>query len=230
MCGGLSIDTWLRALPKLSPSRSQLWASSLSIPPRSWLNHLRVSGLPQLVSLTLHTNNLTSLAEEVINDLPRLQSLRLEHNKLACDCELGWILDHETLAPLARCVAPPALANKRIVELKREQLECGADHRRGAGAECREGAGGVTSQCPAQCKCVHGIVDCRNRGLVTVPDTLPLDTTEMWVRVSVAFTLRFFVISYKSSIIILIQISKFAKVCKLTSTSKVLRSCERLVF
>ena len=60
------------------------------------------SELPQLVSLTLHTNNLTSLAEEVISDLPRLQSLRLEHNKLACNCKLSWILNHETLAPLAR--------------------------------------------------------------------------------------------------------------------------------
>ena len=142
------------------------------------LNHY-IPGLPQLVSLTLHTNNLTSMVEEVITDLPRLQSLRLEHNKLECDCELSWILNHETLAPLARCVAPPVLANKRIVELKREQLECAADHRRGAGSECRAGAVGVTSQCPNQCKCVHGIVDCRNRGLLTVPDTLPLDTTEM---------------------------------------------------
>ena len=54
------------------------------------------------MSLTLHTNNLTGLSEEVISDLPRLQSLRLEHNKLSCDCRLAWILDHETLAPLAR--------------------------------------------------------------------------------------------------------------------------------
>ena len=106
-------------------------------------------------------------------------SLRLEHNKLQCDCELSWILEHETLAPLARCVSPPVLANKRIVELKKDQLECSADHVRGAGTECREGAGGVSSQCPAQCKCQHGIVDCRNRGLVSVPETLPLDTTEM---------------------------------------------------
>ena len=65
------------------------------------LNHY-IPGLPQLVSLTLHTNNLTSMVEEVIMDLPRLQSLRLEHNKLSCDCRLAWILDHETLAPLAR--------------------------------------------------------------------------------------------------------------------------------
>ena len=137
------------------------------------------SELPQLVSLTLHTNNLTSLAEEVISDLPRLQSLRLEHNQLECDCRLGWILDHETLAPLARCTAPPGLASKRIVELKREELECGADLASQPAAECRAGAVGVASQCPAQCKCLHGIVDCRNRGLLTVPDTLPLDMTEM---------------------------------------------------
>ena len=34
----------------------------------------------------------------------RLQSLRLEHNQLSCDCRLSWVLDHETLAPLARCL------------------------------------------------------------------------------------------------------------------------------
>ena len=70
-------------------------------------------GLPQLVSLTLHTNNLSSLAAEVITELPRLQSLRLEHNQLQCDCRLQWILDHETLAPLARCAAPSTLATRR---------------------------------------------------------------------------------------------------------------------
>ena len=188
MWSGLCIVdfTWLQALPKLSyraPSHGPLHLAFPLAPyfPRSWSDHLGASGLPQLVSLTLHTNNLSSLAEEVITDLPRLQSLRLEHNQLECDCRLGWILDHETLAPLARCTAPPGLASKRIVELKREELECGADLASQPAAECRAGAVGVASQCPAQCKCLHGIVDCRNRGLLTVPDTLPLDMTEMWV-------------------------------------------------
>ena len=130
------------------------------------------------MSLTLHTNNLTSLAEDVITELPRLQSLRLEHNKLECNCRLSWILDHETLAPLARCTAPYTLAGRRIVELKKYQLECGADIT-GSDDTCVSTSDAVSTQCPAQCKCTEGIVDCRNRGLLTVPDNLPLDMTEM---------------------------------------------------
>lgn len=143
------------------------------------LNHY-IPGLPQLVSLTLHTNNLTSMVEEVITDLPRLQSLRLEHNQLKCDCRLAWILNHETLAPLARCTSPYNLAGKRIVELKKFQFECGAADVP-VPDQCQAGVSdtGATSQCPSQCKCTEGIVDCRNRGLLTVPDTLPLDMTEM---------------------------------------------------
>ena len=45
-----------------------------------------LSELPQLVSLTLNTNNLTTLTGDLVAALPRLQSLRLEHNKLVCDC------------------------------------------------------------------------------------------------------------------------------------------------
>ena len=118
--------------------------------------------------------------EDVIKDLPRLQSLRLEHNQLECDCRLAWILNHETLAPLARCTSPYTLAGKRIVELKKFQLECGADVPDPGDHQCHAGASdGVSTQCPAQCKCTEGIVDCRNRGLLAVPDTLPLDMTEM---------------------------------------------------
>lgn len=134
------------------------------------------SGMPQLVSLTLHTNNLTSLSEDVISDLPRLQSLRLEHNRLLCDCRISWILNHETLAPLARCHVPYSLAGRRIVELKKKQLQC-------AGVPLQEGSCTTDSlspsSCPAPCKCTEGIVDCRNRGLSAIPDNLPADMTEI---------------------------------------------------
>lgn len=134
------------------------------------------SRLPQLVSLTLHTNNLTSLSQDVVAELPKLQSLRLEHNRLLCDCRLAWILDYETLAPLARCHVPYSLAGKRIVELKKKQLKC-------VGVPLQKGACSVENlpgaACPSPCKCTEGIVDCRNRGLETIPDNLPMDMTEI---------------------------------------------------
>ena len=77
---------------------------------------------------TLQTNNLTTLSSEVVSQLPRLQSLRLENNHLLCDCQLNWILDHETLAPLARCSAPYSLSGRRIVELKKKQLKCAGNN------------------------------------------------------------------------------------------------------
>ena len=140
---------------------------------------IHCSGLPQLVSLTLHTNNLTNMDSQVISELPRLQSLRLEHNQLQCDCRLSWILDHETLAPLARCISPGSLAGKRIVELKKYQLECDAGDMRELTCSSAAPADDLSLQCPSECKCTEGIVDCRNRGLQQVPDNLPLDMTEM---------------------------------------------------
>ena len=50
------------------------------------MDAVSLSELPQLVSLTLNTNNLTTLTGDLVSALPRLQSLRLEHNKLVCDC------------------------------------------------------------------------------------------------------------------------------------------------
>ena len=140
------------------------------------LDAASLSDLPQLVSLTLNTNNLTTLSGELVAGLPRLQSLRLEHNQLSCDCQLSWVLDHETLAPLARCHSPYPLAGRRIVELRKKSMKC-------AGAPAQADSCAPTppkpSSCPKPCKCTEGIVDCRNRGLDAIPAQLPVDMTEM---------------------------------------------------
>lgn len=136
------------------------------------------SVLPQLVSLTLQSNNLTGLSGAIVSSLPRLQSLRLENNRLDCSCGLEWILDHETLAPLARCSAPYSLAGRRIVELDKNQLHClGVSV---SSTSCTASASaGVSPSCPEGCKCTDGIVDCRNRGLSAIPAKLPHDMTEI---------------------------------------------------
>lgn len=132
--------------------------------------------LPQLVSLTLNTNNLTTLSGDLVQGLPRLQSLRLEHNKLECDCRLAWVLDHETLAPLARCHLPYSLNGRRIVELRKKAMKCDGPP---AHEESCAPAVSKMSSCPEPCKCTEGIVDCRNRGLSAIPALLPVDMTEM---------------------------------------------------
>ena len=140
------------------------------------LDPASLSDLPQLVSLTLNTNNLTSMSGDLVAGLPRLQSLRLEHNQLSCDCQLSWVLDHETLAPLARCHSPYPLAGRRIVELRKKSMKCsGAPSQ---AATCTP-APPKPSSCPKPCKCTEGIVDCRNRGLDAIPALLPVDMTEM---------------------------------------------------
>jgi len=140
------------------------------------LDSSSLSDLPQLVSLTLNTNNLTTLSGDLVAGLPRLQSLRLEHNQLSCDCRLSWVLDHETLAPLARCHSPYPLAGRRIVELRKKSMKCA-----GAPSEVNSCAPAPAkpSSCPKPCKCTEGIVDCRNRGLSAIPAELPVDMTEI---------------------------------------------------
>jgi len=131
--------------------------------------------LPQLVSVTLQNNNISSVSSQIRNNLPRLQSLRLEHNPLRCDCALDWILDYDTLATLARCYSPYNLSGKRIAELKKSDFKCSGETR--ANGECL--ARPETSQCPPGCKCSEGIVDCRNRGLSSIPSVLPAEMTEI---------------------------------------------------
>ena len=125
-------------------------------------------------SFTFHETN----RETVTLSILRLQSLRLEHNQLSCDCQLSWVLDHETLAPLARCHSPYPLAGRRIVELRKKSMKC-------AGAPAQPDSCAPTppkpSSCPKPCKCTEGIVDCRNRGLDAIPAQLPVDMTEMYV-------------------------------------------------
>ena len=75
---------------------------------------------------------------------------------------------------------PSSCLPARIVELQKAELQCGAAAAAPPpGPECGGGEAAGGSLCPAQCKCGEGIVDCRNRGLVAVPATLPPDTTEM---------------------------------------------------
>lgn len=38
---------------------------------------------------------------------------------------------------------------------------------------------GVEARCPSKCRCMEGVVDCRDLGLTAIPTNLPEDTIEM---------------------------------------------------
>lgn len=40
---------------------------------------------------------------------------------------------------------------------------------------------GADLECPPQCRCTDGIIDCVERGLKKIPDLLPEGATELWV-------------------------------------------------
>ncbi|XP_037915556.1 protein slit isoform X1 [Hermetia illucens] len=141
------------------------------------LDEQAFKGLADLEILTLNNNNLTSLPHNVFGGLSRLRALRLSDNPFACDCHLSWLSrflrSAPRLAPYTRCQSPSQLKGQNVADLHDQEFKC-SGLTENAPIEC-----GATSTCPHPCRCADGIVDCREKSLTNVPQSLPDDTTEL---------------------------------------------------
>ncbi|XP_078669128.1 slit homolog 2 protein-like isoform X5 [Branchiostoma floridae x Branchiostoma belcheri] len=134
-------------------------------------------GMKEMQVLTLNSNNLTTLSPGTIGQMPKLRTFRIANNELICDCHLSWLAEWLRMRPrlglFTRCAAPALLSNVHVAELQRNEFLCNGveDH---LPKECV-----VNEMCPELCSCAGGIVDCRDKGLLGIPNDIPATATEL---------------------------------------------------
>ncbi|KAL8561823.1 hypothetical protein ACOMHN_046949 [Nucella lapillus] len=134
--------------------------------------------LNKMEILTLSDNNLTSLPHNVFEGMPHLRVLRVSDNHLVCDCHLSWLArwlrQHPGLALFTECAQPPHLKHAEIAELQENDFKCIPGYDLQRNKECI-----LENMCPRQCRCIEGVVDCRDKGLTHIPDNIPESATEI---------------------------------------------------
>ncbi|XP_067134486.1 protein slit-like isoform X2 [Centruroides vittatus] len=133
-------------------------------------------GLKDMEILTLNKNNLTTLGRDLFENMKKLRVLRLSDNPLTCDCRLawlaGWLRRNPRLGLFSKCMMPFYLRSKAVAELHEVDFVCNGVEEAPAGCN-RE------PLCPHPCKCYDGVVDCRDKGLLRIPDHIPDSATEL---------------------------------------------------
>lgn len=134
--------------------------------------------LNKMEILTLSDNNLTSLPHNVFEGMPHLRVLRVSDNHLVCDCHLSWLArwlrQHPGLALFTECAQPQHLKHAEIAELQENDFKCIPGYDLQRNEECI-----LENMCPRQCRCIEGVVDCRDKGLTHIPDNIPESATEI---------------------------------------------------
>ncbi|XP_072177932.1 slit homolog 2 protein-like [Diadema setosum] len=136
--------------------------------------------LVKLHLLSLYDNNIRSLSNGTFDSLRQLETLHLARNPLICDCNLRWLAQYLNDNPVetsgARCAGPKRMERKRISKMKTIKYKCKDSeyYRTMRAGECF-----IDFDCPDSCNCQGSIVDCSGRGLPTVPDNIPMYTTEL---------------------------------------------------
>ncbi|XP_025093491.1 protein slit-like isoform X1 [Pomacea canaliculata] len=134
--------------------------------------------LKRMEILTLSDNNLTTLPQELFDGMPLLRVLRVSDNNLVCDCHLSWLArwlrKNPGLALFTECAQPPHLKNAEIAELQDSDFKCIPGYDVERNRECV-----LENMCPRMCRCIEGVVDCRDKGLTQIPDNIPESATEI---------------------------------------------------
>ncbi|KAI8777255.1 protein slit, partial [Biomphalaria glabrata] len=126
---------------------------------------------------TLSNNNMTSVSSNLFENMKLLRVLRINDNKLVCDCHMAWfarwLRKNPTLALFTECHQPLHLRNAEIAELQDIDFKCDATFENRHAVECVE-----ENLCPRQCRCSEGVVDCRDKGLTQIPENIPESAVE----------------------------------------------------
>lgn len=113
----------------------------------NWLNVLfivprQINDSNIFLRRTLNNNNLTSLPENLFEELFRLRTLRLSDNSLICDCHLSWLARwlrrFPRLALYTRCFSPTQLKGQNVADLHDQEFKCSGEcwAERGDGVAC----------------------------------------------------------------------------------------------
>ena len=88
-----------------------------------------LTSLVQLENLYLNRNHLTSLDAKLLTTNVNLKTLKLDQNKLGCNCELVWLWEFVKTKGgqkvSAFCHLPLNLVNKNLNSLNLADFNCG---------------------------------------------------------------------------------------------------------
>ena len=77
---------------------------------------------------TLNNNNLSTLTDDLFQDLFRLRTLRLSDNNFNCDCRLAWLAKwlrrFPRLGQYTRCSQPSNLKGQNVADLHEQEFKC----------------------------------------------------------------------------------------------------------
>uniref|UniRef100_A0A8C1V7F1 Slit homolog 1 protein n=1 Tax=Cyprinus carpio TaxID=7962 RepID=A0A8C1V7F1_CYPCA len=129
--------------------------------------------------LTLNNNNISSIPVSSFNHMPKLRTFRLHSNNLNCDCNLAWLSqwlrERPTIGLFTQCSTPAPLRGLNVAEVQKHEFSCSGQSEDAAVQSCSFTAG----SCPSVCTCNNNIVDCRGKGLMTIPANLPDSMAEI---------------------------------------------------
>ncbi|XP_071827051.1 slit homolog 2 protein-like isoform X4 [Apostichopus japonicus] len=141
-------------------------------------------GLKSMRDLSLYDNSLTSIMPDAFESLTNLHTLNLLENPLNCNCHLSWLPDFlksreiETGNP--RCNEPSSIRDRTIEDLRAEQFSCNGDDF----SSCEP-----APDCPSECACINTVVRCSRKELVTPPQNIPLEATELYLDANMLTTI-----------------------------------------
>ncbi|XDV25129.1 hypothetical protein PO909_029100 [Leuciscus waleckii] len=148
------------------------------------------NGLSSLTTLLLQHNRLQVASEGTLIPMPQLKYLRLHDNPWRCDCQLDTLVrfiqvpSNRNIGNYARCAEPREFEGRQLKKLDAELL-CSPQpenvlipHPENQILPAPQKKSDATSLCHTY---VHPVprLDCRNRGLKTVPADIPLDIVRL---------------------------------------------------
>uniref|UniRef100_A0AC34FEV5 Slit n=1 Tax=Panagrolaimus sp. ES5 TaxID=591445 RepID=A0AC34FEV5_9BILA len=133
-----------------------------------------------LTLLSIADNNIKSIAKETLENLPKLNSIYLSGNKFICTCDITGIVDYlktntvTKLLDVPICSSPENFQGMELLKFEGTSQNCVYNTSRSL---CTQQG----SYCPIGCICEGTIVRCSRSGINIFPNTLPLETTELYL-------------------------------------------------
>ncbi|XP_036036797.1 leucine-rich repeat-containing protein 17 isoform X2 [Onychomys torridus] len=147
-------------------------------------------GLNKLTTLLLQHNQIKVLTEEVFIYTPILSYLRLYDNHWHCTCELETLVSmlqiprNRNLGNYAKCESPAALRNKKLLQLKTDEL-CDEEGREQLDPKPQVSGRPPVIRPEADSTLCHNSVfpiqtlDCKRKELKKVPSNIPPDIVKL---------------------------------------------------
>nr|XP_051704839.1 leucine-rich repeat-containing protein 17 isoform X3 [Oryctolagus cuniculus] len=147
-------------------------------------------GLNKLTTLLLQHNQIKVLTEEVFIYTPLLSYLRLYDNPWHCTCEIETLVSmlqiprNRNLGNYAKCESPQELKNKKLLQIRSEQL-CDEEEKEQLDPKSQVAGRPLVTKPEVDSTLCHNYVfpiqtlDCKRKELKKVPNNIPPDIVKL---------------------------------------------------